>query len=171
MNKKSDLGDIFLLMQMQKMDKKLHPADIGAIIFLTFFGGLILFTHIICFCSLCFRREDHLFRGAELDPDHVARRVNIKKVDQSPIYSNPYFAEGTELDSECAICLVDFEEGDACRILPSCRHIFHDACVHDWLNKKENCPKCRTQCSKQSKEKIIYFSREMTINSVGVDVV
>lgn len=112
-----------------------------------------------------------MFGGAEVDRDRATRRVDIKKVDQCPIPSKPYFVEGTKLDSVCVICLEDFEEGDPCRILPSCRHIYHATCVDTWLNKKEECPKCRTHCSQQSKEMIICFSRGMTISSVGVDVV
>lgn len=43
--------------------------------------------------------------------------------------------QGEERDSTedmCAICLVDYEVGDALRILPGCRHHFHKVCV--WLS-------------------------------------
>ncbi|KAF9508013.1 hypothetical protein BS47DRAFT_1373759 [Hydnum rufescens UP504] len=50
-----------------------------------------------------------------------------------------WFAE----QSECAICLSDFEKGDQLRILP-CGHIFHQDEVDAWLiQRKKLCPVCK----------------------------
>lgn len=46
---------------------------------------------------------------------------------------------------DCAICLEAFKEGDLCRKLPDCTHLFHVNCVDSWLTKKPNCPVCRTR--------------------------
>ncbi|CAN6453521.1 unnamed protein product [Victoria cruziana] len=47
--------------------------------------------------------------------------------------------------ASCAICLQDFEDGDAVRRLPQCRHIYHGACVDRWLSRRGSCPMCRKE--------------------------
>uniref|UniRef100_A0A7S4RS24 RING-type domain-containing protein n=1 Tax=Alexandrium monilatum TaxID=311494 RepID=A0A7S4RS24_9DINO len=39
----------------------------------------------------------------------------------------------------CAICLVDYEDSDAVLPLP-CGHVFHSACLSQWLLHAETCP-------------------------------
>ena len=52
--------------------------------------------------------------------------------------------------AECPICLEDFRDGDALRVLP-CSHIFHSVCADKWLAHPEvstlaerTCPMCKT---------------------------
>ncbi|XWS42250.1 hypothetical protein CRYUN_Cryun17cG0152100 [Craigia yunnanensis] len=44
---------------------------------------------------------------------------------------------------DCAICLVEFAEGDEIRVLPQCGHGFHVGCVDTWLTSNSSCPSCR----------------------------
>ena len=48
------------------------------------------------------------------------------------------------LQNACAICLVDFEQGDRVLTL-DCNHFFHDNCAKEWLFKSSfpSCPNCR----------------------------
>ncbi|XP_074584731.1 RING-H2 finger protein ATL79-like [Curcuma longa] len=48
--------------------------------------------------------------------------------------------------AECAICLADFADGDAVRVLPGCGHGFHAQCVERWLVASRTCPTCRQVC-------------------------
>ena len=49
-------------------------------------------------------------------------------------------SQGTSIDGGCPICLEDFEEGEACQVIPECNHIFHLPCIGGWLVKKQICP-------------------------------
>lgn len=51
--------------------------------------------------------------------------------------------EGKE-EETCAICLSNFEEKDAYRVLP-CKHRFHQECTDKWLMKRASCPVCRAE--------------------------
>ena len=46
-------------------------------------------------------------------------------------------------NDSCIICITDFEENDGIRMLPCC-HIYHFACVDNWLSRKKTCPMCRS---------------------------
>ncbi|OMP00489.1 Zinc finger, RING-type [Corchorus olitorius] len=43
---------------------------------------------------------------------------------------------------ECAICLEVFKEEDYCRVLPNCKHFFHQPCIDQWLLLHPRCPLC-----------------------------
>ncbi|KAL5204995.1 hypothetical protein ABZP36_009866 [Zizania latifolia] len=43
----------------------------------------------------------------------------------------------------CAVCLVEFLDGDTLRLLPRCHHAFHRGCIDTWLRAHVNCPLCR----------------------------
>ncbi|XP_066324712.1 RING-H2 finger protein ATL79-like [Miscanthus floridulus] len=47
--------------------------------------------------------------------------------------------------AECAICLAEFADGDAVRVMPACRHGFHARCIERWLagGGRSSCPTCR----------------------------
>nr|CAB3488042.1 unnamed protein product [Digitaria exilis] len=52
-------------------------------------------------------------------------------------------SSGEAAAEECAICLAEFEEGEAVRVLPPCGHGFHAACIDKWLRAHSTCPSCR----------------------------
>ncbi|XP_022158250.1 E3 ubiquitin-protein ligase RING1-like [Momordica charantia] len=53
------------------------------------------------------------------------------------------FGGGGDDDDECAICLGEFEEGEKCRKMSECGHIFHRNCIDRWLRVERHCPLCR----------------------------
>ncbi|VDM32206.1 unnamed protein product [Hydatigera taeniaeformis] len=46
---------------------------------------------------------------------------------------------------ECVICMCDYEPGDELRKMPMCSHIFHRACIDDWLTRSLTCPSCQQE--------------------------
>lgn len=51
--------------------------------------------------------------------------------------------EGLVEDTECAVCLSEFQENENLRLLPKCSHAFHLPCIDTWLKSHPNCPLCR----------------------------
>lgn len=56
------------------------------------------------------------------------------------------FDDGDIMNKKCAICLEKFRIGEAvswsCDI--KCQHVFHHACLRNWLLRRIRCPCCRT---------------------------
>ncbi|XP_076924138.1 RING-H2 finger protein ATL38-like [Bidens hawaiensis] len=44
---------------------------------------------------------------------------------------------------ECAVCLNEFHDHEALRLLPECSHVFHRDCIDEWLASHVTCPVCR----------------------------
>ncbi|GMJ00568.1 Arabidopsis Toxicos en Levadura 83 [Hibiscus trionum] len=51
--------------------------------------------------------------------------------------------EGLVEGTECSVCLNEFQEDEALRLLPKCSHAFHIPCIDNWLRSHTNCPMCR----------------------------
>ena len=48
-----------------------------------------------------------------------------------------------EEEATCSVCLADYEPGDKLCTLPLCGHVFHRACIDEWLCSHQTCPLCR----------------------------
>uniref|UniRef100_A0A6M2EXP7 RING-type E3 ubiquitin transferase n=1 Tax=Populus davidiana TaxID=266767 RepID=A0A6M2EXP7_9ROSI len=46
-------------------------------------------------------------------------------------------------DSQCCVCLGEFEIEEEVLQIPSCKHVFHINCIHHWLHSNSTCPLCR----------------------------
>ena len=43
----------------------------------------------------------------------------------------------------CAVCLEAMEDGEAIGKSNACTHVFHEACITEWLHQHDECPVCR----------------------------
>ncbi|KAK4264792.1 hypothetical protein QN277_025922 [Acacia crassicarpa] len=89
----------------------------------------------------------------------AAARVANKGVKKKALKTFPIVTYSSELnlpglDSDCAICLSEFNKGDRLRMLPKCNHGFHVRCIDKWLSSHSSCPKCR-HCLIQTCQKIV----------------
>ncbi|PUZ76213.1 hypothetical protein GQ55_1G271700 [Panicum hallii var. hallii] len=51
--------------------------------------------------------------------------------------------DGRDDALECSVCLLEFDDDDALRLLPTCPHAFHPECIALWLERHATCPLCR----------------------------
>lgn len=58
--------------------------------------------------------------------------------DEQQIKTNPQ----AQIQEDCSICKVDYEESDRLKILP-CYHVYHQQCIDRWFEQSVHCPICR----------------------------
>ncbi|XP_047976545.1 E3 ubiquitin-protein ligase RING1-like [Salvia hispanica] len=79
--------------------------------------------------------------------DHPIWYIRTVGLPQSAIDAMALFAyrkaDGLVDGNDCAVCLADFRDGDAVRLLPKCGHAFHVDCIDTWLRSHKSCPVCR----------------------------
>lgn len=46
-------------------------------------------------------------------------------------------------DTQCPVCLGDYQPEDRLQQLPACGHTYHMKCIDSWLSKHITCPLCR----------------------------
>lgn len=64
----------------------------------------------------------------------IIKSLNVCKYKKSDGFVN---------ETECSVCLGEFENDDKLRLLPKCSHAFHVHCIDTWLHSHATCPLCR----------------------------
>lgn len=72
-----------------------------------------------------------------LEPSVVTSFPTVKLGDGGP--QRPPAQE----ESQCTVCLEEYEAKDVVRVLPACGHAFHAPCIDAWLRQHPTCPVCR----------------------------
>nr|CAN80353.1 hypothetical protein VITISV_003141 [Vitis vinifera] len=78
-----------------------------------------------------------------------SQQFHSRGLDSSTVYSLPIAQfkknEGpSHSNTDCAVCLGEFEEGEFLKHLPNCSHVFHIPCIDTWFESHSNCPLCRS---------------------------
>ncbi|KAK8955901.1 RING-H2 finger protein ATL56 [Platanthera guangdongensis] len=103
------------------------------------FAGIAVFTLIfLCVIGRVLRRRQ-LIESVIRPPQAAVRRG----LSQEEMRLLSCFSYAGVIPSECAVCLEELREGELCRALPGCNHVFHRPCVDRWLERSEMCPICR----------------------------
>lgn len=67
---------------------------------------------------------------------------HIQRATRELTWSPELVSELRTEQTECVVCLSEFQDGDRIRAL-QCDHIFHADCVDEWLGRDSHCPLCR----------------------------
>jgi len=46
-------------------------------------------------------------------------------------------------ETQCSVCLADYQPDERLQRIPPCGHTFHINCIDHWLSKNTTCPLCR----------------------------
>ncbi|KAL5709707.1 hypothetical protein ACHQM5_020365 [Ranunculus cassubicifolius] len=115
------------------------PLMISLIGILSTAVAILLYNFIVT--RYCATRQDFGFQQSE-----NSTGVEEKTLSSIPVI--PYTVEEGWLFSvdqtECSVCLCEFDKGEVLRLLPTCRHAFHIGCIDQWLFSHTNCPLCRS---------------------------
>ncbi|KAK9143536.1 hypothetical protein Syun_012936 [Stephania yunnanensis] len=127
-------------------------SDLGMNLITTVIGFGMSATFIVFVCTrlICGRVRANSSRPIyELDsvtdieqPDH--RSNGLEPVVISAIPTMKFSRETFQsADTQCTICLGEYQEKETLRIMPICGHNFHLTCIDVWLHKHSTCPVCR----------------------------
>lgn len=105
------------------------------------------------------------------DPEEIAKREKIKKIEQlfETELLPTYYSK--ELDDKefngCTICLQKFRDNISKICILTCNHIFHYKCLYNWLisNKHWKCPICNLDLTKKVKL-VPRSSKQVNINKI-----
>ncbi|KAK6273046.1 hypothetical protein POUND7_010129 [Theobroma cacao] len=129
-------------------------------ILISFFFLLLPLASGLLLLPLLLRHQHHRHRRHS----RLSTGFSAKQLKKLPQFK---FSEGTRtahLESDsCVICLDGFKQGQWCRNLVMCGHLFHRKCLDTWLTKVGACPICRTRvCSDHEDKNIWVFGRRRT---------
>nr|XP_023878433.1 RING-H2 finger protein ATL66-like [Quercus suber]POF23160.1 ring-h2 finger protein atl72 [Quercus suber] len=105
--------------------------------------GVILFIGTVHFCwrwchpAQSDQHANNSNSNSELDPPPEL------ELPQRPFHAD---ADAGFINTQCIICLGDFEEGDRVAEIPACSHAFYAECIQTWLSQSNHatpCPICR----------------------------
>lgn len=101
------------------------------------FGFLYLIAIFILLLFILYLYRVNIFNRRLDRPDCRELLKNVET--EAPVFSYD------EMDNErkCVICLCGIEEGEKCRRMNVCGHVFHKDCIDEWFMVEHHCPLCR----------------------------
>ncbi|KAL7238024.1 hypothetical protein ACSBR2_004177 [Camellia fascicularis] len=121
---------------------KLYQAFIFSVpIFSTFILAFFFYLFYLC----CFRRPQS--RPASLhttdDDDFSTSELGLKKEHREMLPIIIFKETFSVKDTQCSVCLADYQAEDRLQQIPACGHTFHTDCIDLWLATHTTCPLCR----------------------------
>ncbi|PKA58693.1 RING-H2 finger protein ATL56 [Apostasia shenzhenica] len=113
-------------------------------LFFLFAGIAVLLLLLLCVVGRVLRRRRRFFHSMIRPMPEERCGLTPDEMRCLPCFSYEVGTEAAEaIPTDCAVCLDGFGEGEWCRALPGCSHVFHAICVDRWLEKAAICPICR----------------------------
>ncbi|XP_021596851.1 RING-H2 finger protein ATL51 [Manihot esculenta] len=109
---------------------------------------IVLFTYNLIIIKWCANRRRHDLQSGQRPTRFTDSAAAGRSFDLSTFKyrkDENMSTQGQGSDSECAVCLSVFEEGEEIRKLPGCNHSFHAPCIDMWLYSHSDCPLCRSR--------------------------
>ena len=75
----------------------------------------------------------------------VYMEEKIKELKLNSVFKHVNFDSAPLLNTNCTICLDEFEDGDKLVELKECHHVFHKSCINTWFTQKQTCPNCQNE--------------------------
>ncbi|XP_022741422.1 RING-H2 finger protein ATL32-like [Durio zibethinus] len=130
-----------------------------AIVFMVLVGVFLFVGFISIYIRHC-NEANAIATAATVAAASSAQRSRPKGLDPLVIESFPVFVYSYVKDLklgkgalECAVCLSEFEDDEALRLIPKCSHVFHPDCIDAWLASHVTCPVCRAKLTPDSNAK------------------
>lgn len=147
---------IFLLLQHARAQNRggsrpemSHPVHPSAAVIIGLLAMMLSLTFLVLAYAKFCHRSPHspLYSDTQNDQGLTGSRHRFSGIDQKVIDSLPLFRfsslRGSKEGLECAVCINKFEDSEALRLLPRCKHAFHSSCIDQWLKSHSSCPLCR----------------------------
>ncbi|KAL3517091.1 hypothetical protein ACH5RR_023993 [Cinchona calisaya] len=139
------------------------------------FGMSATFIVFVCTRLICGRirrmESRQMFEiGSRMEfelPEHRITGLEPTIVAAIPTMKFSHEAFSSTEDTQCTICLGDYEDKDVLRIMPKCGHSFHLSCIDVWLRKQATCPVCRLSVQESFEAKYVQPSMHRTTQSFG----
>eukprot|EP01102_Stenamoeba_stenopodia_P023216 TRINITY_DN9921_c0_g1_i1.p1 TRINITY_DN9921_c0_g1~~TRINITY_DN9921_c0_g1_i1.p1 ORF type:complete len:288 (+),score=28.19 TRINITY_DN9921_c0_g1_i1:211-1074(+) len=121
-------------------------------------AGIAFVCCCTCFCTIfgalfapCLLRLLRISRVIENRPP----ALSVEQIDKiAPAFAyQPEKENPTGEELSCAVCMDNFQANDMVRKL-SCKHIYHDKCVSQWLEINSTCPMCRATVTEASTSEV-----------------
>ncbi|EOA14886.1 hypothetical protein CARUB_v10028215mg [Capsella rubella] len=96
----------------------------------------------LLWCST--RRRIERLRFAEPVKPVTGKGLTVLELEKIPKLTGKELAVMAR-STECAVCLEDIESVQSARMVPGCKHGFHQLCADTWLSNHTICPLCRAE--------------------------
>ncbi|XP_043706492.1 probable E3 ubiquitin-protein ligase RHA4A [Telopea speciosissima] len=109
------------------------------------------------------------WRSNQASTDPLPFTVDLKEELKAKLPIVMFDEDLRSRESQCCVCLGEFEVKEQLHQIPSCNHVFHIDCIHHWLQANTTCPLCRGSIILATRRKS-YSSETPPSSTTGVNL-